>query len=813
MDHHSSEGEDSDDMNELPFEEFAEEGDDESDEGENDNAEDYGSDEESIQYHSDGRMVSSEIDSDDVATFLEIEARDRDGDNSSGDDSGDGWETTSSDAEHDRHNGRRQKWPDPYVDDYDSDLGTDYDDGAYDSADSWDNIISETPRGGYNMTLNMDQLKARLKFFHAKEQIDLPTPFPQFQKLPPELRMRIWETFCSELRRKNRVVQVMLQNDGRLTPAVTMDQQTEPVRRFMRICRETRAMGLVALPDTLHIGVSQHDDGVIRFNAETDIVHFLEEHPLGLERIGPNGEAGDVSGNNNGENNEDDDDVDGYGSDTGIHELMREMRRQRVRARKRRNEDIPKPYASVRNLAINDMERRLRAPGAYKDYYHGHTVIELIAQDDTSHRQPSELRGAGYLQTIEYLFPNLENIYVAEHGAVRKADRWAAQLRSYQRYHVNGYEVDDIELQREPIEYLYCWHEPPKGSRRRSLQGLEKKEEKAEGKAEGNKDKTAEGAKESAEDKLRKAEVASLGPQDFKDEVVINHFAKLREKGIRFSRMLFFDEEDGMGDYWELQALCRPDGHWPNDPDGNPRQDQQPSRDLEPPVDMGEFEDYDENDSMIDDDDLDEGDWEDDEGDDDEDEDGDDDDDDLHVVDDAAENGASAAPLQAMFSSPEPEDDAGPSRGNRSKRRRVVDSDDEEEDAAEEDKNGKEGSGRSRSPAKRQRRTAVVSSDEEDQDDDAGVGSSKMATTKAKTKKADNDDSSSHTEAGEEDEDEEDDEDDDDKPVKPLTLMQRLRGVRQPKPASDEENSDDDEEEEDAGDYGDDNEDEDEDDE
>ncbi|CAK7240716.1 MAG: hypothetical protein STHCBS139747_002163 [Sporothrix thermara] len=837
MDHRSSDGEDSEAVDELPFEAFEEEEEEEDGDGG-----DEESDEENDGYGSDK--------SDDAASLLKKQARggraflddeaeeddeddedDEDGrgeslgeDSDEGED-GDGWETTSSDRERaHRRRERRHRKSRPYVDsldyddeyesydDEDDDMGIDYDDGAYDSADSWDIDVCETPNGTFGITPDMDKVKARLRFFDAIEHIDLPTSFPQFQKLPPELRMRIWETFCSQLRRKNRVIQVMLQSDGRLTPAVTLDQQTEPVRRFMSICRETRAMGLQALPDTLPIGVSEHDDGVVRFNAKTDVVHFLEEHPLGLERIGPavaKGEVGKGDDDNDDEGGESESEGDGSNDEHGdpdFRRLLRTMRRRRARARKLRNENYPKPYTSVRNLAINDLERRLRPPGAYQDYYNGHTVIELIAQDDASHRQPSELRDAKYLHTLEYLFPNVENVYVVEYGAIRKADRWTGHLRSYQRYHAIGYEVDDIDLRREPVECLYCWHEPPKGSIRGRVGDKEGQHQQQQQQQQQGTD-----AAESVEEKLHREELESLRPADFKDEVVINHFAKLRERGVRFSRMLFFDEETGMTDYWGLQARCRPDGHWPNDPDGRPQQDQQPTRDLEPPMDIGAFDEYEDN-SMIDDEEQEEDDWEDDE-DDEDDEDGDDIDDNGDVVD----------PVEAMFSSPEP----GPSTSSRNKRRRVVDSDDEDEDEDEdESKDGKEAR-RSRSPAKRRRRTAVISSDEEDDDDnEKEKGDKKRNVAAVKTKAAskskitedDGDSSSSHTEPGEdEDEDEDDDEDEeDDKPAKPLTLMQRLQAGRKENPISDEENSsdDDDEEEEEeyAGDYGDINNDDDDDD-
>lgn len=671
--------------------------------------------------------------------------------------------------------------------DEDSDVGTDYDFGAYDSSDSWDNNVIETPGGTINTSLDIKLLTKRLRFFDGREKNPGTRSFPMFGQLPAELRLRIWEMYCSELRRKQRVIQVYVQREGRLTPAVTMDQQTKAVRQLMSISRETRAMGLKALPDVLPVGHSKYDKAVIRFDAETDLIHFMDEHPFGINAVGAS-ELGSIVGN------------------IPLPDVRVE-RSNRVSER-----DVPEPYLSVRNLAIGDCEQRSREPGAYHDHYFDQSVIELVSVGDASHRHPHELRGQIFLDSIELLFPNVQNVYVAEDGAFRKSDRWAGHIRSYQRYHVKGYEMDEYEGNKEVIEYMYCWHAPPKNARRTSKGAITDGNEAG---SKGAKKETLKGEKEDEEeddkdgenkggdsDKTNDDDTATIEtrakttgiPGDFKDGCIINHFASLHEKGVRFSRLLFFENE-GMEDYWLLQAGCRPDGHWPNDMDGHPEQDRLPARLTETDAAYGwseeDEDDEDEDDSMIDDDSLGEdesgsGDAEDWEG--------------LDVLgssdDDNGGDADEAPPLAAMFSSPEPEPKAAAETTavSRGKKRRVVsDSDDEDEEDAEPSKKSKTSGG----PAKRQRRTAVVSSDDEDDDDAGKDGSSKS------------DDSSSHTEAGEnDDEDEEDrdeDEDEDEQPTKPLTLMQRLQQNREANPVSDEEgnsNEDDEDAEEAAGDYG-----------
>ncbi|KJR84195.1 uncharacterized protein SPSK_08644 [Sporothrix schenckii 1099-18] len=671
------------------------------------------------------------------------------------------------------------------LDDDESDDMPDFDFGAYDSSDSWDIKVSESPRtGAIEAGLDVKILSKRLQFFAAREHIPGTPTFHQFGQLPAELRLRIWETYCSELRRKHRVIQVFVHQRGRLTPAVTMDQQTEPVRRMMSICRETREMGLKALPDVLHVGHSRHDKAVIRFNAETDLIHFFDEHPFGLDVRNAATTGEDI--------------------DSDLTERQRKILREHVQL------VTPEPYHSVRNLAIGDNLVRSREPGAYQTHYLEQSVIELLSPDHASHREPHELRDETFLRSIEYLFPNLQNIYVVEDGAFRHSDRWAGHIRSHQRYHVDCFEMNEYETAKVKIEYLYLWHAPPKNAGRVSRGAIadrrvasNKDEENGDNKDMEDRDKgdTENG---NSDDTKSSTPKASEIPGDFKDEVVIGHFARLREKGVRFSRLLFFEDE-GMDDYWQLQFGCRPDGHWPNDEYGVPQQDQLPSRYADEEFgwhggvsDNSDEEEEEEEDSMIDDDDIFE----------DESEEDSDEFAGLHDDDSGDENDGPPLPLEAMFSSPEPEPgteantrDAAGAQDRRGKKRHViVDSDDDDDDDEDDDgddngdsarpaQKSKTGAGSS----KRQRRPLIVSSD----DDEEAKGATKR------------DGSSSHREAGEGGEDsgnddEELDADSDDKPAKPLTLMQKLALGRKSIPVMtvDDGEEDDEDAEEYAGDYG-----------
>lgn len=110
-------------------------------------------------------------------------------------------------------------------------------------------------------------------------------PFPQFVKLPPELRQRVWEFFCPDLASKHgRILPILCSFVDRpgsgstaysrwaLTDGnVTLEQQTERVRVLGAVHHESRELMVKRFPDTLPI----HAGGwgaAVRFSGHRDVV-------------------------------------------------------------------------------------------------------------------------------------------------------------------------------------------------------------------------------------------------------------------------------------------------------------------------------------------------------------------------------------------------------------------------------------------------------------------------------------------------------------------------------------------------------------
>lgn len=106
--------------------------------------------------------------------------------------------------------------------------------------------------------------------------------FPQFKRLPFELRYSIWEFFCPDLTAKSRVLWFNLnqhhRRDGSKFPMPVegpfLDQQTRPTRAMSAVHRESRQLIRTVLPDTLSFG----SKAVVWFNAERDIIHLTSRY-------------------------------------------------------------------------------------------------------------------------------------------------------------------------------------------------------------------------------------------------------------------------------------------------------------------------------------------------------------------------------------------------------------------------------------------------------------------------------------------------------------------------------------------------------
>ncbi|KAK3689109.1 hypothetical protein B0T22DRAFT_460946 [Podospora appendiculata] len=105
-------------------------------------------------------------------------------------------------------------------------------------------------------------------------------PFPQFSRLPIELRHRIWELFCPDLTSKAHVYEFIVaepsaRSSGPNQPIVQicagalLSQQTAASRAVLAACRESREFALKTFPDVLQF---QEGQGSLRFDKENDVV-------------------------------------------------------------------------------------------------------------------------------------------------------------------------------------------------------------------------------------------------------------------------------------------------------------------------------------------------------------------------------------------------------------------------------------------------------------------------------------------------------------------------------------------------------------
>ncbi|KAK4184004.1 hypothetical protein QBC35DRAFT_392621 [Podospora australis] len=101
-------------------------------------------------------------------------------------------------------------------------------------------------------------------------------PFPQFNRLPLELRERIWDMFAPDLTLKSRFYEFrfIANADGLHQEAWenhALAQQTEAARIVLAVHKESRNHALRALPDELRFRAGRAS---IRFHSGRDLVHF-----------------------------------------------------------------------------------------------------------------------------------------------------------------------------------------------------------------------------------------------------------------------------------------------------------------------------------------------------------------------------------------------------------------------------------------------------------------------------------------------------------------------------------------------------------
>ncbi|KAM5376206.1 hypothetical protein ACJA88_007317 [Fusarium oxysporum] len=107
--------------------------------------------------------------------------------------------------------------------------------------------------------------------------------FPQFGRLPSELRNTIWELFCPELCARHRVLDFQISYGTALHPdsassfvwtvrdGIALGDQTKNLRTVFAVHKESRALATNAFPDSLSIDAGS-GDATVRFNQNSDVV-------------------------------------------------------------------------------------------------------------------------------------------------------------------------------------------------------------------------------------------------------------------------------------------------------------------------------------------------------------------------------------------------------------------------------------------------------------------------------------------------------------------------------------------------------------
>jgi hypothetical protein len=107
--------------------------------------------------------------------------------------------------------------------------------------------------------------------------------FPQFCRLPIELRNRIWELFCPELCARYRVLDFLISYGTTRHPesatsliwtvrdGIALEDQTRNLRTVFAVCQESRALATNAFPNSLSIDAGT-GDAIVAFNRNSDVV-------------------------------------------------------------------------------------------------------------------------------------------------------------------------------------------------------------------------------------------------------------------------------------------------------------------------------------------------------------------------------------------------------------------------------------------------------------------------------------------------------------------------------------------------------------
>ncbi|KAK2038397.1 hypothetical protein LZ31DRAFT_559620 [Colletotrichum somersetense] len=98
--------------------------------------------------------------------------------------------------------------------------------------------------------------------------------FPEFRRLPIELRHRVWQFFCPDLALFPRVLSfqvVCSPKQDSIWESATLENQIAAASAMLAVHHESRELALKAFPDTLAIREGRR---VVRFHKQRDVVHL-----------------------------------------------------------------------------------------------------------------------------------------------------------------------------------------------------------------------------------------------------------------------------------------------------------------------------------------------------------------------------------------------------------------------------------------------------------------------------------------------------------------------------------------------------------
>ncbi|KAI2631288.1 hypothetical protein GGS26DRAFT_591170 [Hypomontagnella submonticulosa] len=154
------------------------------------------------------------------------------------------------------------------------------DSAEYDSEEEYESADSNAFVDMEAVESDGDESEYDLSLDHTEQHF-----FPQFARLPKELRAAIWEFFDPYLKLKLRLYETeFITESNSVQAGVRLMQQTARARAMLSTHRESRELALKFYPDTIvlheHTGMESNRHRTFRLRYETDIIFLTASSPL-----------------------------------------------------------------------------------------------------------------------------------------------------------------------------------------------------------------------------------------------------------------------------------------------------------------------------------------------------------------------------------------------------------------------------------------------------------------------------------------------------------------------------------------------------